>query len=351
MLQPPDLRQPRMRVLVNGVETAGALRAEITSNNHYAADRFRLDMQTNTTGANTWSAIDQAQIEIQLSLDGVGYASVIHGDIDQLRIDPRALRVTLEGRDFTSRFIQARTQETFANQTSSQIAAILAARRGLSAKVTATTTPVGAYWQLEHDRTTLDSFSRTVSEWDLLITLASHEGFDVFVSSTTLYFQPPVISTPQTIVLSQQPTLNGPANLMSLSMERSLTLAGNIAVTVRSWNSRLAQSFVQTVTSSGTASPSQTFVYVVPNLTPDAALRLAQSRLAELTSHERVIEADMPGELTLMPRQQIMLAGTKTAFDQLYWIDEVTRRLDVQSGFTQSLRARNSSVLANSIGE
>jgi len=270
----------------------GAFRAEVTSNNHYAADRFRLQLQASGTEANVWSATDQAQIEIQLSLDGISFTSLIQGDIDQLRFDPLAQLVILEGRDFTSRFIQARTQETFANQTSSQIAATLAARHGLSAQVAPTTTPVGAYWQLEHDRTTLDSFSRTASEWDLLIGLASHEGFDVFVSGTTLFFQPPVAASTPSGILSLQPTILGPANLMSLSMERSLVLAGNIAVTVRSWNSRQAQSFVQTVASSETASPQQTYVYIVPNLTPDAALRLAQSRLKELTSHERVIEAE-----------------------------------------------------------
>jgi len=58
----------------------------------------------------------------------------------------------------------------------------------------------------------------------------------------------------------------------------------------------------------------------------------------------------MPGELSLMPRQQIMLVGTGTAFDQVYWIDEITRRLDVQGGFTQTVRARNCTVSANSGG-
>jgi hypothetical protein len=51
----------------------------------------------------------------------------------------------------------------------------------------------------------------------------------------------------------------------------------------------------------------------------------------------------MPGELALTPRQPIRLEGTGTSFDQIYWIDEITRSIDVATGFTQRLRARNSS--------
>ena len=51
----------------------------------------------------------------------------------------------------------------------------------------------------------------------------------------------------------------------------------------------------------------------------------------------------MPGELFLAPRQQIALTGTGTGFDQIYWIDSITRRVSFHGGFTQSLTARNAS--------
>jgi hypothetical protein len=87
-------------------------------------------------------------------------------------------------------------------------------------------------------------------------------------------------------------------------------------------------------------------VYIAPNLTPDVALKLAQQRLAELTQHERVIVAEMPGELSLTPGQQILLQGTGTAFDRIYSIDSIERRLDVAHGFAQQIRARNASTAA-----
>jgi hypothetical protein len=113
-------------------------------------------------------------------------------------------------------------------------------------------------------------------------------------------------------------------------------------VTVKSWHSRLGTACVQTANSGGSGTP-LSYVYIVPNLTPDQALSLAQQRLAELTGHERVVSAEMPGELTLAPRMMLRLEGTGTDFDQNYWIDEIERHLSVEHGFTQRLRARNSS--------
>jgi len=261
-----------------------------------------------------------------------------------------ANRLTLHGRDYAARLIEARTQETFANQTSSEIATTIAARHGLIADAQSTTTPVGRYWQLEHDRVTLDQFSRTTTEWDLLTTLAGHKGFDLWVTGTTLHFRPAATSATPNAILRPVATLTGPANVTTLRLERSLTLARDIEVTVKSWNNRQQAAFIQTArrTSQGqgqgkAGGPPQKYVYVVPNLTPDDALKLAQRKLAELSAHERLVTADMPGELALAPRQQIRLEGTGTGFDQPYWIDSIDRHLHFARGFTQRLHARNTS--------
>lgn len=345
-------RHPRLRVLLDNAEVPGAISAEIISNNFYAADRFRLALHVTQSQAAIWSATDAALLGIQIALDG-DWISLIQGEVDQLHLDPRTGSLHLEGRDLTARLIESRTQETFANQTSSDIATLLANRHALIADVAPTSTPVGAYWQLEHDRITLDSFSRATTQWDLLITLAGHEDFDVWITGTTLHFQPRSTMRKAAAILRPLPTPDGPANLVSIQLERALTLARDIEVSVKSWNSRQATSFIQTARShrkSGGRSRDigkdnvNHYVYVVPNLTPDAALALAQTRLAELSRHERVIHAEMPGELILAPRQQVLLEGTGTRFDQIYWIDEITRRIDTAHGFTQHLRARNVSV-------
>jgi hypothetical protein len=138
-----------------------------------------------------------------------------------------------------------------------------------------------------------------------------------------------------------------PEDVTDLRLERSLTLASDIEVVVKSWNSRQNNSFIQRARANrhevGRRRQAQRYVYVRPNLTPDEALKFAQRQLAELTRHERNIRITMPGDLVLSPRNLIALSGTGTDFDQAYYIDVIERRLRQDGGFMQHVRAKNSS--------
>ena len=332
------VRYPRLWVQANGAVVPGAFEAEVTNNCHYAADRFRLGLALSADparGSAWWADQDTVGIDIAISL-GDDHVNLVHGRVDSIEIDPLNDVVKMTGRDLSADLIEARAQGTFANQTSSDIATILAGRHQLSADVETTATPVGRYWQLEHDSLVLDGFARVTTEWDLLVKLAQYEGFAVWVQGTTLHFRAVDAFAPPTVL--QAATLRG------LRLERSLNLAQRVQVTVKSWHSRAAQSYTQTASSgqmTGSGSKTQSYIYVAPNLTPDLALRLAQRRLAELTRHERVIVAEMPGELSLAPGRSILLQGSNTAFDCAYRIDSLARRLDMAHGFTQRLRAHS----------
>jgi phage protein D len=222
------LRQPRLNVLANGVPVPGAAAATVCSNNYRAADRFRVSLAAATAGSLIDA--DTITLEVQFSLDGgTSFQSVITGAVDALDFDAVQGKLSLTGRDLSAGLIEARTQETFANQTASEIATTLAGRHGLAAQVTATTTPAGRYWELEHDRIVLNAFSQATAEWDLLVSLAQHEGFDIWVSGATLYFQPQQTNTPVVIT---------PQDCVSLRLEHALTLAGDVEVIVKSWHSR-----------------------------------------------------------------------------------------------------------------
>ncbi len=334
-------RRPRLSATVNGALIATPLTARVTSNNFYAADRFHLVAALGSSTPYDWLSSDRMAVQIAVSMDGAG-ETLIEGEADQVELDPIRRTATLTGRDLTARLIEARTQEAFSNRTASEIAEVLARRRGLSASVARTTTPVGRYWQLQRDRITLDQFSRATTEWDLLVTLAGLEGFDVWVNGRTLHFRPRTAAPAPSVTLR---ATRGLANVTGLRLERALTLARDIEVVVKSWNARQQQAFIRRARrrrGSGPGEP-QRYVYVVPNLTPDDALKLAQRKLEDITRHERRITADMPGELSLTPRQRIRLDGTGTDFDQDYWIDEITRTLHPTHGFTQTLLARNAS--------
>jgi phage protein D len=339
-------RAPRLQVIANGQIVAGAMDAEVISNNYYAADRFSASIALGVdawAGASFWASEPDILLEVRFSLDGgASFTSLVQGAVDGVSIDPTYGVVRLDGRDLTASLIEARTQETFANRTSSEIASLLAGRHNLLPYVAPTTTPVGRYYQSEHDSITLNQFSRATTEWDLLVFLARHEGFDVFVEGQALYFQPSTATSDLAATMR-------PENLIDLKLERSLTLARDIEVQVKSWNSRQNNAFVQRARasshgSSGRASGSpQRYIFVQPNLTPDDALKLAQRKLAELTRHERTIRMTMPGELTLSPRSMIALEGTGTEFDQAYYIDAIERRLSHDGGLTEHILAKNTS--------
>lgn len=342
----PSYRVPRLRLFANGRPLTGAYEAEIISNNYYSADRFSAVVALGPdpwADASFWSSKVDVLIDVQLSLDGgASFTSLLQGSVDTVSIDPVEGVVRISGRDFTAALIEARTQEAFSNRTSSEIATVFAQRHGFVPCVVATSTPVGRFYQSDHEGITLDRFSRATTEWDFLVYLARQENYDAFMTGQNLCFQPAV----------QAPTVGQvlrPTDMIELKLERELTLARKIQVTVRSWNSlqktALTECVSSTITGKSNGSTDQPREYVVvrPNLTPDKALAIAQQRLSELSRHERVIEFSMPGELTLTPRSMIQLDGTGTEFDQAYYIDSIERSFRPRTGFLQHIRASNGS--------
>ena len=326
------VRYPRLRVLANGTPVAGASEAEVVSTSYPSADRFRLRLASSADsvrGATWWADQASVLIDIELSIGG-SYVNLLHGGTDSVEVDPLRGTVQLTGRDLSAGLIESRVQGTFANQTSSEIASTLAARHGLLCDIQPTVTPVGRYWELEPDSLLLDGFSRTTTEWDLLATLAHFEGFGVWVRGATLHFRPWDGSMTTLLQVGQ---------LKTLRMERSLTLAQGVQVTVRSWHSRAASCYQHTESSKQMSESPKSYIYIVPNLTPDRVAALARQRVTELTRHQMVIAAEMPGELSLMAGQQIVLQGTRTAFDRVYTLDSIERRIDMYRGFAQRLRA------------
>jgi len=337
------IRTPRLDVLADGVPLAGVTQAEVTSNTYYMADRFhvRLALDPSAASAGYWAAAGEIMLDIRMSLGGPA-VSLIQGVVDRVRLDPIRRIVALDGRDLTARLIEARTQESFVNRTASEIAETIAARHGLTGEVARTTTKVGRYYQDEHDRISLGQYNRAMTEWDLLTWLARQEGFDVFVRGTTLTFGP---SSAQARIIPL-----AVKDATDLRLERALTLARDIEVTVKSWNSLQQNAFTKTARAAGNnrggAGNVQRHVLVRPNLTEDGALKLAQATLAELTRHRMVLRATMPGDLTLLPRDNLLLRGGGGAFDQAYVVEEVTRQMSVLHGFTQHVCARNDAIPA-----
>lgn len=316
---------PSLSVSIGGVPVPGVVALETEAVAYFAADRFDISIAIGAvpaTDAAYFCGLGLQTITIGLSLGGLGVTPLLTGQVDAVRLDLLRQTARLTGRDLSARLIDAEISETFVNQTASQIAVVLAGRHNLSANVTATSVPVGQYYELDHARTGLGLNARATTEWNLLTALAQAENFNVSVTGTALNFGPP-------------PGVNAvvvtPANFMSLALDVGAALPGQ--ANVKSWNTRNKR-VVSASAGNGLAT-----TLIRPNLSPQQAAALAQNHLAALGWHGTTLMGTMPGDATLMPGMQMVLSGTDTVFDQNYTVAEVSRALDVARGFTQSVRA------------
>lgn len=308
-------RQPRLRVLADGAALPGAMSAEVSSNNHLAADRFRLRLAARGLDL----AALRGRLDVQVGLDG-GWASLVLGTADSLHLDPIRGTLDVEGRDLSAALVEARVDETFANRTSSEVAELLAARHGLQADVTPTTGTVGRLYGSERDRLTMGQFARAATEWDLLAALAQQEGFELFMDGPRLHFGPPDRVAPVLLPVG---------GCVAMEVEHRLALSG-VQVQVRSWGTRAGAAVTATA-----GSGARRHGVVRPNLPQDEAQRLAERTLADLQRHEWSAHVTMPGELQLTARSRVQVQGAGPGWDRVLAVAEVSRGLDVRRGFSQ----------------
>lgn len=345
-------RKPILLASLNGNIALPCFETEITNTSHFTSDTFRahfaLSNMPPDLGASYWSDSANDQIQISLGFANSNPVPFILGQVDNAEIDQFKQTLILTGRDLSAQFIDTKTTEKYQNLTSSDIAGKLADLHGMQKNIAQTTTKVGTFYV--EDQVNL---TREQSQWDLLIFLAEHEGFDLWVTGNTLNFQPSVDlqqDTPYVLIYSDNG--KGGAGKFStftdLKMNRSQTLAKDVIVKVRSWNQIDARAFEvtakRTQASKGqrAGGPAQTYAFTVPNLNQQSALNFAQQKVEEISRHERVITAELAGDNSLSIRTPVQLVGTNTSFDQKYYPDTITRHVSFDK-YRMTLRAKNHS--------
>jgi len=355
------VREPRGIVRVNGQQIAGWVEWEAESHTYRESATFRVLLSISALAAPNDEAWFCSQTTMTVELYG-GFPAdpsnygvsdldlVLVGNVDDVHYDPVQRTIELTGRDLASLLIDAKTTETFRNQTASQIATTLAQRHGLTPVVTETADLAGRYYQIDHIQLT-DAHT----EWDLLTWLASQVGYVVYVKQHELHFEPapdPSKAPPYPIVWTQaSDTQTFQSTVEQLDFSRTLTVGKTITVTVRSWNQKQRHGFSETYPTGrakgirpGTAtSPAQQYFLTIPNLTPDQAVKRAQAKYNELIRQEMRMSAVMPGDSTLSIDHVIQVTGTGTVFDQNYFPESIVRRMGIDEGFVLSVSARNHS--------
>lgn len=339
-------RRPRYVLKIGGKQTL-PLGTQVVNNSHFQADTFDLKLeawqQPDGFGIDFWDSAGDTQIEVLLGFleDGDDTAaipsnlkSLIIGNVDDVDIQADTGWISITGRDLTSRFIDNKVAQTWPDHTASQIVTDLCGQVGITPNVTATKIPTGKY-----GKDSYTALRRDVPMWDLITALAEAEGFDAFITGSTLYFGPPIADTsPPLAITVKRPTGNDSGINIStetLRLHRSLVLAKDIVVTVISYDqgkktpikavAKRQGSQKAASTSFRTGKTSQNYTIRRPGLTQQQAQNLATKTLLDLSKHERTLELTAPVDGDLTSRTKATVSGTNTGFDTDYFIDTVTR--------------------------
>jgi phage protein D len=346
-----EVRQPRGLVKINGARVDGWTAIETEENDYVQPDNFTVDFAMSALAKETdaaWFA-SQATLDFEIFIgfpaDGENFNeaeldSMFFGRADDIDFDWLTGKIRVTGRDLTARLMDHKSSEKHVNLTASQIARKVAAKYGLTPVVTETSTKAGKLYQL--DKVDLQ-VQRT--EWDLLTWLAQEEGFVCYTQGRELHFEPrpPEGQASPYVVkrVAETEALTQSGNYVSLSTGRSLTVARDIKVTVRSWNSKRKRAFERVARRSGGGGDVQEYNYTIAGLDPDQAQKRAQQILEDLSKHQMRLAFEGPADNELRLQKTIRLEGTETAFDQVYYPESIIRALSKDEGYTMDVRAKN----------
>ena len=325
------------------------IEADVSLNNQLEAGTFRVTLPGT---ADVWAfcVLDgggELSVTVRLSSSSGGSVpfssvSLVTGTVDRISADPVANVVELEGRDLSARLLDMQVSDAYVNQTASEIVTALAANANLIPAIATTSDIVGQYYQLEHARSSLSAYSQFTTAWDLVCHLAQSEQCECWVSGETLFFQPRGVSNVNTIVLdllAMRAGLSGAAPLKQLHFDRRVGLSRGVGVSVASWSSRQRAAVTATYPTDTGASAPTNFVFVAPNLPDSVALKRAEALYTDIVRHRQVISGTMPGALSPLPRDLVVLSGSAGGWDGIYVVDNVSWRIDARQGFTQNFVA------------
>lgn len=315
------LEQPRARVSIGGQPAAGLVACEVTAGGYFLAGRFTAAFALGA-GAGYFAGLTNQAVLIEAAPDGIGFAAVLMGQVDAVRIEWTNELAVVCGRDLTALLIDTEISQSFVNQSASGIVQEIAEAHGLISNVTPTSALVGQYYQRDHARTALGLNARVTNEWELVTSLALAEGFVASVTTNVLNFGPAPVGVPKFVT---------PGGFSALTFDAVTALPG--AATVKSWNCR-NKAVVEESTGMGLNA-----TIIRPNLVQAQAQALAQGHLQTLDQQRLIMQGRMPADTTLAPGAVLVLGGAGPGLDQSYVVDAVTRRLTGAAGFVQDIWA------------
>jgi phage protein D len=233
-----------------------------------------------------------------------------------------SMTVQLLGRDYSAPLIDTEYSVAYAAQTSSQIAAILAGKYGLTPKVTATT--VIADKELLADK----------KEWEVLQALADLEGFVCYVTKDKELYFGPRQEADETVVAELYYLVSG-ANCQ-IDFDDSTVGVVN-KVTVRHWLGKdkqliEASAVNQQVLTAMGGQVKEKIVYESKAKTPALAQMYAEKRLKEESRMVVTASGICAGNPKMLAEKKVKVTGCGR-FNETYYLEKITHELNKSAGY------------------
>ena len=333
-------RQPRAYLLIGGVKCV-PIDVSVSMSSNRNADTFGASLPlSGALDERYFADTSPIPIEIMATNDQQTgrWSKIFSGLCDVPAMNFATRRVMLTGRDLTSRLIETKTTEKWLNKTSAEIVKEIAGRVGLTADVSVPNSDkAGLIYKDDYNK-----ISNQDVLWNVLTALADREGCAVFVKVDRLVFKPfDELDGGDFEVLYERPTPGSYADgsFINLSVRRNLAVAKNVRVSVKTWQQKQKKVLSSAFRSKGASTDQTDYTYRIPNSTKENADKFAKNKLAEITAQERLVEVDMPGDVTCTPENKLVLSGTNTGYDQSYIISGVSHSMS-QSGYRMTIHGR-----------
>lgn len=365
-------RMPRARLLVNGAEhpETGLEEFNLTRTRYSRADTLDMTLAIDRTQIPTnglWfdvkpptdgKALPDIDITLQMRDEakaGAQWTTMFQGIVDHVEFSPAETSVHIQCRDYLAKLLDMRVLSGWMNMTGAEVVKAMITAAGLTPNVTMADGMVGQFWQVEHKRKSASSHSRFQTAFDLATYEANMNRCDLYAEGKTIVCAPyPKPGDPNVITDTLDYKDTGPLNPIrmgasGLRFTRDYQIGKGIIVHVTSWDSRQRSRVEVYWTAEG---PSPTMAarngnlhsFTLPGSRLDLVKQYAQQKYNEIVAHERTITGQIPGRITLAPRQFMQITGTGTTWDGTLDVDAVTSRFSWSGGFSQQITLRTRDV-------
>lgn len=349
------------RCVRDGAIVPGCKRISWTETNHFSPDTFNATFAMDAAhGLEWWDGTDlPVMLDMQI-MDAKGWRSLGLGVVDTVEVNMLAREAQVSGRDLAALLQDTEPPKTYQNMTATQIVLAIAEAHGMLADVTEISTAgraasdgrrdrdayEGRYLRDTHTAEALSQNTGAANEWDLLVRLAQHHQFSLYVAGRTIHFHPLPKLTDKPVVRTWQGGTVPRSNMIGLQATRRLQMARPVTVNVSSFNSATGQTVKATAKSTNArgggvvagsafrakAARPKVYDFNRPNMTKAQAQEFADAMLADITRHERHVRWSEPVTPEVGTRRVLRLEGTGSAFDQVYFIETVTTSAGFEEG-------------------